>query len=76
MRGLEIVRYIHVEITKTADYQEWIEIERYTTKSESNRQRKNFIRAARYFPELNATVDDLDCDLKLLNVGNGTIDTR
>jgi len=75
-RGLEIVRNIYGEIAKTADYRERIEIEKYAIKSESTRQRENFVRAARYIPELNAAVDDLDRDPWLLNVENGTIDLR
>jgi len=75
-RGLEIVRNIYGEIAKTADYRERIEIEKYAIKSESTRQRENFVMAARYIPELNAIVDDLDRDPWLLNVENGTINLR
>jgi len=75
-RGLEIVRNIYGEIAKTADYRERIEIEKYAIKSESTRQRENFVRAARYIPELNGTVDDLDRDPWLLNAENGTVDLR
>jgi putative DNA primase/helicase len=75
-KGLEIVRNIYAEIYKTADYRERMEIEKYAIKSESTRQRENFVRAARYILELNAAVDDLDRDPWLLNVENGTIDLR
>jgi hypothetical protein len=54
-RELEIVRNFYGEIAKTADYREQIEIEKYAIKSESTRQQENFVRVARYFPELNAT---------------------
>jgi putative DNA primase/helicase len=75
-KGLEIVRSIYAEIYKTADYRERMEIERYAIKSESTRQRENFVRAARYILGLNAAVDDLDRDPWLLNAENGTIDLR
>jgi len=44
-KGLEIVRNIYAEIYKTADYRERMEIEKYAIKSESTRQRENFVRA-------------------------------
>ncbi|MDR2941293.1 MAG: hypothetical protein LBV17_01715, partial [Treponema sp.] len=75
-KGLEIVRNIYAEIYKTADYRERMDIEKYAIKSESTRQRENFVRAARYIIELNAAVDDLDRDPWLLNVENGTVDLR
>jgi len=75
-KGLEIVRNIYAEIYKTADYREQMEIEKYAVKSESTRQRENFVRAARYILDLNAAVDDLDRDPWLLNVENGTVDLR
>ena len=57
---LEIVRNIYAEIQKTADYRERMEIEKYAVKSESIRQRENFVRSAQRIIELNAAVDDLD----------------
>ena len=75
-KGLEIVRDIYAEIYKTADYRERMEIEKYAIKSESTRQRENFVRAARYILALNAAVDGLDRDPWLLNVENGMIDER
>jgi putative DNA primase/helicase len=53
-----------------------MEIERYAIKSESIRQRENFIRSAQRILKLNASVDDLDRDPWLLNVENGTINLR
>jgi putative DNA primase/helicase len=46
-KGLEIVRNIYAEVYKTADYRERMKIKKYAIKSESARQRENFVRAAR-----------------------------
>jgi putative DNA primase/helicase len=75
-KGLEIVRNIYAEIYKTVGYRERMEIEKYAVKSETTRQRENFVRAALYILELNAAVDDLDRNTWLLNVENGTVDLR
>jgi len=75
-KSLEIVRNMYAEMHKTADLRKQMEIEKYAIKSESIRQRENFVRSARYILDLNATVDDLDRDPWLLNVENGTVNLR
>jgi putative DNA primase/helicase len=75
-RGLKMIRNIYVELLKTADYRERIDIEKHAVQSESVRRRKALIEAASWIPELNVQTDDLDTDPWLFNVRNGTIDVR
>ncbi|MDR0496740.1 MAG: hypothetical protein LBH42_03915 [Treponema sp.] len=46
--GLEIVRSIYLELAKTADYRERMEIEKYAIKNESTRSRENMDYERRY----------------------------
>jgi putative DNA primase/helicase len=73
-KQLEMVRNISAELYKTADYRDRQDIKKYAIQSESMRRREASVRAAQYIPCLNATVDDLDKNLWLLNVENGTVD--
>ena len=75
-KGLEVVRGIYDELSKTDDYRERIEIEKYGMLSESVRRREAFVKAAQWNSELNITSDDLDPDPWLLNVQNGTINIQ
>jgi putative DNA primase/helicase len=75
-KGLETVRNIYSELSKTNDYRERIEIEKYAMMSESVRRRKAFVEAASWIKELNTTSDLLDANPWLLNVKNGTIDVK
>jgi putative DNA primase/helicase len=75
-KQLEMVRNIYAELYKTADYRDRMEIEKYAIQSESMRRREASVRAARYIPCFNATVDDLDRNPWLLNVENGTVDLK
>ena len=73
-KGLETVRNIYDELSKTDDYRERIEIENFARISESIRRREAMIKTAQYIQEINITADDLDCNPWLLNLRNGTID--
>ncbi|WP_461256853.1 DNA primase family protein [Treponema sp. R80B11-R83G3] len=73
-KGLETVRNIYDELSRTADYRERIDIENFARISESIRRREAMIKTAQYIQELNITADDLDGNPWLLNVRNGTID--
>jgi putative DNA primase/helicase len=72
-KGLEVVRNIYDELSKTDDYRERMEIEKYGMLSESVRRREASIKAAQWNSALNIKSDDLDPDPYLLNVRNGTI---
>jgi putative DNA primase/helicase len=72
-KGLEVVRNIYDELSKTDDYRERIEIEKYAMMSESVRRREAFVKAAQWNPDLNIKSDALDPNPFLLNVQNGTI---
>ena len=61
-KGLGTVRNIYDEISKTSDYRERIEIEKYAMLSESVRRRKAFVEAASWMKELNITSDRLDAN--------------
>jgi putative DNA primase/helicase len=73
-KGLDTVRNLYAELSKTNDYRERIEIEKYAMMSESVRRRKAFVEAATWIKDLNTTSDLLDTNPWLLNVKNGTID--
>ncbi|GBU28530.1 hypothetical protein R84B8_02089 [Treponema sp. R8-4-B8] len=73
-KGLETVRNIYDELSRTNDYRERIDIENFARISESIRRREAMIKTAQYIQELNITADDLDGNPWLLNVRNGTID--
>jgi len=73
-KGLETVRNIYDELSKTSDYRDRIEIEKYAMLSESVRRREAFVKAAQWIQELNITSEDLDNNPWLINVQNGTID--
>jgi len=73
-KGLETVRNIYDELSKTDDYRERIDIENFARISESIRRREAMIKTAQYIQELNITADDLDGNPWLLNVRNGTVD--
>jgi len=72
-KGLETVRNIYDELSRTNDYRERIEIEKFAMISESLRRREASIKSASYIKELNITSDQLDANPFLLNVRNGTI---
>jgi putative DNA primase/helicase len=72
-KTLETVRNIYDELSKTHDYRERIEIEKYAMISESLRRREATVRAAQYVKRLNIKSDDLDRNPWLLNARNGTI---
>jgi len=72
-KGLEMVRNIYDELSKTNDYRERMEIEKYGMLSESVRRREAFVKAAQWNSILNIKSDELDPDPYLLNVQNGTI---
>ncbi|MDR0474648.1 MAG: DUF5906 domain-containing protein [Treponema sp.] len=72
-KGLETVRNIYDELSKTDDYRERNDIENFGKISESVRRREAMIKTAQYIKELNIKSDDLDTDPWLLNVRNGTI---
>jgi len=72
-KGLETVRNIYDELSKTDDYRERNEIENFAKISESVRRREAMIKTAQYIKELNIKADDLDKNPYLLNVRNGTI---
>jgi putative DNA primase/helicase len=73
-KGLETVRNIYDELSKTNDYRERMEIEKYGMLSESIRRREAMVKTAQYVKKLNIKSDDLDKNPWLLNVRNGTID--
>jgi len=73
-KGLETVRNIYNELSKTDDYRERNDIEKFVKISESIRKRENMIKTAQYIKEINIVADDLDRNPWLLNVRNGTID--
>jgi putative DNA primase/helicase len=73
-KGLETVRSLYEELTKTDDYRERIEIEKFAVLSESMRRREAFVKAASLMSELNVTSEDLDPNAWFLNVKNGTVD--
>jgi putative DNA primase/helicase len=75
-RGMRMVRGIYDDVLKTDDYRERMEIEKYAMQSEAMRRRKAFIEAASLIAELNITVNDVDKDPWLFNVGNGTIELK
>ena len=72
-KGLETVRNIYSDILKTDDHKERIEIEKYGMLSESVRRRESFVKAAQWVKELNVKSEDLDPNLWLLNLKNGTL---
>jgi putative DNA primase/helicase len=73
-KGLETVRNIYDELSKTDDYRERNDIENFGKISESVRRREAMIKTAQYIKELNIKAEDLDNNPWLLNVRNGTID--
>ncbi|WP_461257046.1 DNA primase family protein [Treponema sp. R80B11-R83G3] len=73
-KGLETVRNIYDELSKTDDYRERNDIENFARISESIRRREAMIKTAQYIKELNIMADDLDRNPWFLNVRNGTID--
>ncbi|MDR0442367.1 MAG: hypothetical protein LBH44_03055, partial [Treponema sp.] len=75
-KGLETVRNIYDELSKTDDYRERNEIENFAKISESMRRREAMVKTAQYLTELNITSDDLDKNPWLINVKNGTIDVH
>jgi putative DNA primase/helicase len=75
-RGLKMVRNIYRELLNTANLYERLEIEKHALKSESVRNRENFVKAATWIPELNITSEALDRDPWLFNVENGTLNLR
>ena len=75
-KGLSTVRNMYAQLSKTHDYRERIEIEKYAMLSESVRRREAFIKAASWIKELNTSSDLLDTNPWLLNVKNGTIDVK
>jgi putative DNA primase/helicase len=75
-KGLATVRNIYDELSKTDDYREMIEIEKFGKISESVRRREAMIKTAQYITELNIKAEDLDRNPWLLNVLNGTIDVK
>ena len=75
-KGLQTVRNLYDELSKTNDYRDRLEIERYAMISESLRRRKSCVESASLIEELNITSDQLDANPWLLNVKNGTIDVK
>jgi len=75
-KGLQTVRNIYDELSKTSDYRDRIEIEKYAMLSESVRRREAFVKAAQWIQELNIKSEDLDNNPWLINVQNGTIDLK
>ena len=75
-KALEMIRNIYMELGKTTDYRERLEIEKHAMQSESVRRRKAIVEASSWIPELNVKTDQLDKDPFLLNVQNATIDLR
>jgi len=73
-KGLETVRNIYDDLSKTINYRERNDIENFARISESFRRREAMIKTAQYIKELNIGADDLDRNPWLLNVHNGTID--
>jgi len=72
-KNLETVRNIYNELSKTNDYRERIDIEKFAMLSESVRRREAAVKAAAWVKELNITSDELDSNPWLLNVRNGTL---
>ena len=72
-KNLETVRNIYNELSKTNDYRERIDIEKFAMLSESVRRREAAVKAAAWVKELNITSDELDANPWLLNVRNGTL---
>jgi putative DNA primase/helicase len=75
-KGLKTVRNMYDELSKTNDYRDRLEIEKYAMLSESLRRRKSCVESATWIKELNISSDLLDTNPWLLNVKNGTIDMR
>ena len=75
-KGLDTVRNIYDELSKTYDYRERNEIENFAKISESMRRREAMVRTAQYIKELHIRSDSLDSSPWLLNVRNGTIDIQ
>jgi putative DNA primase/helicase len=73
-KGLEMVRNIYGDLSKTADYRERIDIEKAAMLSESVRRRKAFVEAATWVSAFRVKSEQLDPNPWLLNVKNGTVD--
>jgi putative DNA primase/helicase len=73
-KGLDMVRNIYNDLSKTADYRERIDIEKAAVLSESVRRRKAFVEAATWVSAFRVKSDELDPNPWLLNVKNGTVD--
>jgi len=72
-KNLETIRNIYEELSKTNDYRERIEIEKFAMISESVRRREAAVKAAAWVKELNIHSEQLDSNPWLLNVRNGTL---
>jgi putative DNA primase/helicase len=73
-KGLEMVRNIYNDLSKTADYRERIDIEKAAMLSESVRRRKAFVEAATWVAAFRVKSEQLDSNPWLLNLKNGTVD--
>ena len=67
-KNLETVRNIYDDLSKTNDYRERIDIEKFAMISESVRRRESAVKAAAWVKELNITSEQLDPNPWLLNV--------
>jgi putative DNA primase/helicase len=72
-KNLETVRNFYEGLSKTNDYRERIEIEKFAMISESVRRREAAVKAAAWVKGMNISSDQLDANRWLLNVRNGTI---
>ena len=61
-KGLETIRNIYNELTKTDDYREMIEIEKFGKISESFRRREAMIKTAQCIKTLNIKAEELDAN--------------
>ena len=75
-KGLETIRNIYDELTKTDDYREMIEIEKFAKISESFRRREAMIKTAQCIRALNIKAEELDSNPWMLNVQNGIVDVQ
>jgi putative DNA primase/helicase len=75
-KALKTINSLYDDLPLIDDIRDRIEFEKFIILTESVRRREAFIKGASVLPELNVTTSDLDSDIMLFNVQNGTVYLR
>jgi putative DNA primase/helicase len=75
-KGMEVIHSIYDDILAITDPRDQLEIEKEGLKAESLRRRNAVIELASRRKEVHITTEDVDRELFLLNVGNGTVNLK